>query len=128
MPPSIEEVGAGGEFRAIIERTDEAYAELESGRAAPAAAYVLTNAHRRRALLKVNLRELYHIARLREDAAAQWDIREIAAAMSRAARKAFPLAAMLLGGKDAYPALYEKAFGRAPKQSPPCQRIGGHHT
>jgi flavin-dependent thymidylate synthase len=120
VPPSIEEAGLGDDFRAVLDKTEEAYRELKAS-CGGAAEYVLTNAHRRRALLKLNLRELYHIARLREDAAAQWDIREIAAAMSRSARTAFPLAGMMLGGKDAYPALYEKAFGRAPKQALPVK-------
>ena len=118
VPPSIEAVGAGKDFRAVIERTGETYDRLKSD-CGPAAAYVLTNAHRRRALLKLNLRELYHIARLREDAAAQWDIREMTGAMTAAARRAFPLAGLLLGGKDAYPALYETVFGRPPKLIPP---------
>ena len=119
VPPSIEAVGAGPEFRSMIERTDAAYAELRRAAGAPAAAYVLTNAHRRRALVKFNLRELYHIARLRQDFAAQWDIRGLAASMTGAARKAMPLSSLLLGGKDAYPAQYQKVFGRPPKASPP---------
>ena len=121
VPPSIEESGAAEEFRLAIERTEEAYRKLKPG-CGPAAASVLTNAHRRRALLKLNLRELYHVSRLRQDATAQWDIRALAADMSRAAREAFPLAGLMLGGKDAYPGLYAQAFGRPPRL------IGGHHT
>ena len=102
----------------MIDRTDEAHAALERS-AGPAADYVLTNAHRRRALLRVNLRELYHISRLREDAAAQWEIREVAADMSRLAKKAMPLSGLLLGGKDAYPELYARVFGVPPKAVPP---------
>ena len=80
---------------------------------------MLTNAHRRRALLRVNLRELYHISRLREDASAQWEIREVAAEMSRLAKKAMPLSGLLLGGKDAYPEFYARVFGVPPKAVPP---------
>ncbi len=110
-PPSIVEAGMGGDFADVVGRTEQAYARIAAvlGGGA-AAAYVLTNAHRRRALLKLNLRELYHVSRLREDAAAQWDIRVIAAAMTAAARRAFPLAAMMMGGKDAFPALYTDTF------------------
>lgn len=122
VPPSIEAVGAGREFRSMIARTNDVYADLRRTAGEAAAAYVLTNAHRRRALIKVNMRELYHIARLRQDFAAQWDIRGLAAAMTGAARKAMPLAGLLLGGKDAYPALYRKAFGRPPKLLPPDLR------
>ncbi len=117
-PPSIEAVGAGREFRELIGRTDETYGTLLP-KAGPAAAYLLTNAHRRRVLLKVNIRELYHISRLREDPTAQWEIREIAGLMSNLARKEMPLSCLLLGGKDRYPTLYEKVFGQPPKLSPP---------
>ncbi len=119
VPESIDAVGAGEAFREIADQTARAYARLKK-RAGSAAAYVLMNAHRRRVLLRLNLRELYHISRLREDAAAQWEIRAVAAKMSAAARRRMPLAGMLLGGKDSYPARYEKVFGRAPKAVPPA--------
>jgi len=118
VPPSVREVGAEKEFLGVVARTDEAHAALEKA-AGPAADYVLTNAHRRRALLKLNVRELYHISRLREDATAQWEIRGVAAEMSRLARKVMPLASLLLGGKDAYPDVYARVFGRRPKTVPP---------
>jgi thymidylate synthase ThyX len=118
IPPSIEAVGAGREFRELIARTNATYEDLLP-KAGPAAAYVLTNAHRRRVLLKVNVRELYHISRLREDPTAQWEIREIAGRMSGLARKEMPLSGLLLGGKDKYPALYQKVFGKLPKSLPP---------
>jgi len=119
VPPSVREAGAEKEFLDVIDRTNDTHARLERaiGRAAD---YVLTNAHRRRALLKVNVRELYHISRLREDATAQWEIRAAAAEMSRQAAKVMPLACLLLGGKDAYPEIYAKVFGRPPKTTPPA--------
>jgi flavin-dependent thymidylate synthase len=118
VPPSIRETGVEGEFLDMIRRTDEAHARLKK-RVGRAADYVLTNAHRRRVLLAVNLRELYHISRLREDLTAQWDIRKLVADMSRLAKKEFPVTTILLGAKDAYPALYQKVFGRKPKLLPP---------
>ena len=119
VPPSVEEIGARAEFLDIMERTADAYARLNKAIGRSAAAYVLTNAHRRRALFKVNARELYHVSRLREDATAQWDIREAAAQMSELARKVMPLTCLMLGGKDAFPDLYEKVFGQKPKMFPP---------
>jgi thymidylate synthase ThyX len=118
LPPSISEIGAEKEFLEIIERTEQTYERLRklTGRAAD---YVLTNSHRRRALLKLNVRELYHISRLREDASAQWEIRRIAAEMSRRARDMMPLACLLLGGKDAYPDVYAEILGRRPRMIPP---------
>lgn len=119
VPPSFREAGLEKDFLAVVARTEEAHAALEK-EAGPAADYVLTNAHRRRALLKVNVRELYHISRLREDVSAQWEIRRVAAEMSRLAEREMPLACLLLGGKDAYPGVYAKVFGRAPKMVPPA--------
>lgn len=117
VPPSIEEIGASQEFMEMIDKTNDVYSDLkdvlEYG-----AAYILTNAHRRRVLLKVNARELYHISRLREDATAQWDIRHIAGEMSRQAREVMPLTCLLIGGKDAYPDIYKRVFGRTPKFFP----------
>ncbi len=119
VPPSFREAGVEKDFLEVVARTEDAHAALEKD-VGPAADYVLTNAHRRRALLKLNVRELYHISRLREDASAQWEIRRVAAEMSRLARRAMPLSCLLLGGKDAYPEVYAKVFGRAPKMVPPA--------
>ena len=68
---------------------------------APAAApYVLTQAHRRRVIFSCNARELYHVARLRQDAHAQWDIRALADQMVAQAQEHLPLTLMLACGKD----------------------------
>jgi thymidylate synthase ThyX len=118
VPPSVEEIGAKKEFMDIIEETDNVFSRMKE-KMDVGAEYVLTNAHRKRVLLKVNARELYHISRLREDATAQWDIRDVSGEMSRLAREKMPLTCLLLGGKDAYPGMYEKVFGRLPKFLPP---------
>ena len=67
-----------------------------------AAVYALTNAHRRRVLVGMNLRELYHFSRLRSDRHAQWEIRELSEEMCRLAKSKVPAAATLLGGKDSF--------------------------
>jgi len=118
VPESIEEIGAAAQFREVIDKTEEAYRKLKK-KIGEAANYVLTNAHRRRVLLKLNVRELYHISRLREDPTAQWDIRRMAGSMAEKARAVMPLSLMLLGGKDVYPSLYQKIFGREPGLKPP---------
>lgn len=119
IPPAVVEAGLEKDFREVIGKTEDAYGMLAVGAGAEAASYVLTNSHRRRALIKLNLRELYHLSRLREDGTAQWEIREVAAEMSRLARKVMPLSGLLLGGKDAYPELYAGVFGHPPKATPP---------
>jgi len=118
IPPSIEEIGQKNEFMDIIEKTNFAYSILKENMDF-GAEYVLTNAHRRRVLFKVNARELYHISRLREDGTAQWDIRSTAGEMSRLAKKVMPLTCLLIGGKDAFPEVYKKVYGRSAKFSPP---------
>jgi thymidylate synthase ThyX len=102
----------------MMEETNHVYSLLKENMD-QGSDYVLTNAHRRRTLLKVNAREFYHISRLREDATAQWDIRRTAGAMSRLAREVMPLTCLLIGGKDSYPEVYEDIFGKPPKFSPP---------
>ena len=118
VPPSIEDIGSKKEFMEMMEETNHVYSLLKENMD-QGAEYVLTNAHRRRVLLKVNARELYHISRLREDATAQWDIRRTAGAMSRLAKEVMPLTCLLIGGKDSYSEIYEDIFGKPPKLSPP---------
>ena len=118
IPPAILNIGAEKDFLDVIERTDEAFSKLKQ-KTPLGANYVLTNAHRRLILLKVNAREFYHISRLREDNTAQWDIQNVVRAMSALAKKVMPLTCLLIGGKDAYPQIYQKVFGRSPKLKPP---------
>ena len=118
VPPSVDAVGSRKEFMKMIEETNRVYSLLKDA-LEDGAEYVLTNAHRRRVLLKVNARELYHISRLREDITSQWDIRRTAAEMSRLAREVMPLTCLLIGSKDAYPEVYKNVFGKSPKFSPP---------
>ncbi len=119
VPPSVREIGEEKKFKEVIRLTEKTWRQLRK-KVGPAADYILTNAHRRRALVKANLRELYHLSRLREDATAQWEIRQLSARMSALARQVFPVTACLLGGKDSYPQMYEKLFGRLPKMKPPA--------
>lgn len=117
IPPSVQGIGAQDMFMKVMNRTNEVFERLRE-KVGMGAEYVLTNAHRKRALLKVNARELYHISRLREDATAQWDIRGVAAEMSRQAKAALPLTFLLIGGKDRYPEIYREVFARSPKAHP----------
>ncbi len=101
IPASVEEIGMKGRFMEMVSRTEEAYQRIFD--AAPLAApYILTNAHRKRVTIGVNVRELYHISRLREDMHAQWDIRETAERMVRLGKKEMPLSLALASGKDSF--------------------------
>ncbi len=118
VPPSVTAAGEEGRFLDLIERTNRIYKKIKK-KTNVGADYILTNAHRRRVLIKVNARELYHISRLREDGTAQWEIRRIAEEMNRLAKKKMPLTGLLLGGKDNFPRIYKEIFGRLPKILPP---------
>ena len=113
-PASIREAGLEGEFAGIIEAADLAYRELKR-KSGSAADYVLTNAHRRPVLMKMNLREMYHFARLRDDEHAQWDIRALAHGLSEKVRALMPLTAMLLCGKSRFDEEYRKIFATRPR-------------
>lgn len=109
VPPSIKAIGQQKNFMDIMRQTQNAYEQIKA-KAPMAAAYVLTNAHRKRVLMKFNAREMYHLARLRSDAHAQWDIRDLTDKMLRQARKVMPLTLMMACGKDSFSALHKKTF------------------
>ncbi len=109
IPPAVLAIGMEKAFREICARTEETWEKIR--RDAPAAAaYILTNAHRRRVALRVNARELYHISRVRADRHAQWDIRETAVRMVAEGRKVIPLTLLLAAGKDGFDSLYARVF------------------
>lgn len=114
IPDSVKEVGEEKRFVKIINKTEKVYHKIEE-KVGNIGSYILTNAHHKKVLLSVNLRELYHISRLREDPTAQWDIRNKAQKMSKLAKRVMPITAQLLGGKNDYPKIYFKLFGKNPK-------------
>jgi flavin-dependent thymidylate synthase len=111
IPPAISEIGREKPFLAIMNRTQDAYEQIRK-KTPFAAPYILTNAHRKRVLMKFNARELYHLARLRADVHAQWDIRGLTEEMIKLAKKVMPLTLMLATGKDNFADLYQKSFGQ----------------
>jgi len=113
-PESIKEIGMENHFNEIIEKTNKVYDEIKK-ETPVAAPYVLTNAHRKRVLIRLNAREMYHISRLREDAHAQWDIQNVSRAMSDRAKEVMPLTFGIIGGKDRYNELYQNLYGQLPK-------------
>ncbi len=62
--------------------------------------YMLLNAHRRKVLVHINAREMYHLASLRMDKHAQWEIRNIVRKMVGKIREHHPLLLLLATGKD----------------------------
>ena len=109
IPPAVREIGQQKNFMEIMRYTKNAYEQIKK-KAPLAAGYVLTNAHRKRVLMKFNARELYHLARLRADQHAQWDIHELTEKMLQQAKKALPLTLMMACGKDSFNNIYKKVF------------------
>ncbi|MBN1774188.1 MAG: FAD-dependent thymidylate synthase [Deltaproteobacteria bacterium] len=101
VPEAMTEVGLEAELRALADRSAGTWERL-AGRHPRAAEYALTNAHRRRTLVTLDLREVYHMARLRMDHHAQWDIRHVAGSITALARRVAPAAAALACGKDEF--------------------------
>lgn len=114
IPESIKVAGLQDEFKNIIEQTNECYLGLKE-RYTEAADYILTNSHRRMLLMKMNLRELYHFIRLRDDEHAQWEIRQMAGDILQRVKPLMPYSTMLLCGKSNFADLFEKTFQKKPK-------------
>ena len=114
IPNSVIEVDEEKKFIDTVKKTERIHRKLK--RKYPRISnYILTNAHRKRVLLRLNIRELYHVSRLREDPTAQWDIRDKAEKMSNLARRVMPITSSLLGGKSDYPKIYQAVYKRKPK-------------
>ncbi len=101
VPPSISDVGLEEEFMKGVREAESTAGSLEY-----LYPYSLTNAHRRRVILDMNGRELYHFSRLREDAHAQWDIRDVAHKMMSLLKERAPYTCMLTGGKSEVSAMF----------------------
>ncbi len=114
IPGSVREIGKEKMFLAVIRQTEGLYSKIEK-KLPGIGSYILTNSHRKRVLMKMNLRELYHVSRLREDPTAQWDIRYLTKEMCCLAKTAAPITSRLLAGKTDYPSVYRGLYGHDPK-------------
>lgn len=114
IPENIKEIQMEGYFTDVASRTNEVYDEIKK-EVPGVAPYILTNAHRKRILIRLNARELYHVSRLREDAHAQWDIQNVSRDMAEKAKKVMPLTLGFIGGKDRFNDIYQNIFGALPK-------------
>ena len=113
VPDSVKATGLEGRFLEVAKTSEDLYFRMRE-HSPVAAPYILTNAHRKRVLMRVNARELYHISRLREDSHAQWDIRKVAGKMVSKAKEQMPITFALAGGKDSYNGIYRGIFGELP--------------
>ncbi|MGC9367246.1 MAG: FAD-dependent thymidylate synthase [bacterium] len=99
IPPSLIKANLDQVFTEYINEVNKLW--KEDG-AVKSSSYLLTNAHRRRVIISFNLREFYHITRLRMDKHAQWEIRNIVTEMLSLINKKAPLSTSLCGGKDKF--------------------------
>ena len=107
-------VGFTDLFKDIMQETEYFYSKL-SENFPEIKNYILTNAHKKRVLLTMNVRELYHFVNLRDDEHAQWDIRNVSMEMSEKAKEVMPLTCEFIGGKDRYNDIYQSIYGHLPK-------------
>lgn len=110
IPASVRKAGKVGLMREAAELSGKLYRKV-GARVEKARDYPLMNAHRRRVLFDINLRELVHFSRLRCDIHAQWEIRQLADIMCAQAEEKIPSGAVLLCGKDSFDRRKKDLFG-----------------
>jgi thymidylate synthase ThyX len=110
IPDSVRKAGQVGLLREAASSAAAVYRKIGS-RVRAAQEYALLNAHRRRVLFDINLRELYHFSRLRSDIHAQWEIRNLSDRMCCLAEEAIPSGSILLCGKDSFAQRKKELFG-----------------
>ena len=89
-PPRIKEAGLTSRFEDAVGQSSRAFERL-SGELPSIAPYVVTHAHKRRVLSHMNLRECYHLFKLRTQPTAHFTLREVVGAAMNAARAEHPL-------------------------------------
>jgi flavin-dependent thymidylate synthase len=109
IPPSIIEAGLKDFFAEKADKANKLFYDAKE-KWNDAAYYVLLNAHRKNVILKCNFRELVHIARLRSDKHAQWDIRNISDTIIEEVKERLPLIGSFLCAKDNFSETMEKCF------------------
>ena len=90
IPPRVREAGQEDRFEEAVELSNQAFEQLSEDLPL-VAPYVVTHAHRRRVLSVMNLRECYHLFKLRTQPTAHFTLREVVGAAMNAARAEHPL-------------------------------------
>ncbi len=101
MPELLIMTGLGMEIDSIHLETLKLYDKMEEIKKG-LGDYILMNGHGVDVILKANLRELYHVSRLRSDSHAQWEIRELSLIMDQIIMRCAPFAAKYIMGKDQF--------------------------
>ena len=88
-PPLIEEAGLTDRFNDAVEASETAFRRLQPS-LPQVAPYVVTHAHRRRALVKLNARECFHLFKLRTQRQAHFTIQQVSEAALKLAVEVHP--------------------------------------
>jgi len=89
VPPLVKDAGLQDEFETAVRRAEDAFRVVQS-QLPRAAEYLVTHAHKRRVLAKMNLRECYHLFKLRTGPQAHFSIRPVIAAAMAAVQEVHP--------------------------------------
>jgi thymidylate synthase ThyX len=90
MPPLFERAGLGAMFEEAMQKVETSFNKLAQEHPR-VAGYLVTHAHKRRVLSKMNLRECYHLFKLRTQPTAHFTLREVVGKAMELARKEHPL-------------------------------------
>tara|TARA_B100000745_G_scaffold94524_1_gene59696 strand:- start:143 stop:475 length:333 start_codon:yes stop_codon:yes gene_type:complete len=89
VPAVVAEAGLAGEFETAVAVAEWAFWKVHK-QSPVVAQYLVTHAHNRRVLSKLNLRECYHLFKLRTSEMAHFSIREPAEEALRLAVEVHP--------------------------------------
>jgi thymidylate synthase ThyX len=90
-PPLIVEAGQEKAFREAVQAAEDAYRRVAKEYSPVVAQYLVTHAHKRRVLSRMDLRQLYHFFRMRNSPYAHFTIRRVAAEAMRLVNEKHPL-------------------------------------
>lgn len=99
IPPAILECKRESLWQQLFKDV-EAFANNMQDASSLLPSYLAPNARRVKVLVKMNLREVYHFARLRSDDHAQWEIRNLSRELVPLLKSLTPMATKLLMGKS----------------------------
>ncbi len=101
IPKSVKNIGRDLRWRELYSKCRSLSTELSNSHES-LLPYIRTNSTRVRIIAKMNLRELYHFARLRSDEHAQWEIRDLSRTLVPLLKDLAPLSTRYLMGKSEF--------------------------
>lgn len=101
IPPAVLAAGRKTAWEKLFAQSD-ALSNKMTGTYASVKPYLRTNSTKVRVVVKMNLREMYHFARLRSDEHAQWEIRDLSRTLVPILKTLAPLSTLYLMGKSEF--------------------------